>query len=152
MLARLVTDVSEKRVTESSRMTVAEWARIWLSDYAKRKLAARTVSAYRHIVEKRIIPVFGNIPLDRLTAVQINHFYDELKEEGVRLNGRGTTLSGAMQLMHHRILFSMLQEAMYRQLIPLNPVRAARLPRKKPRGSPILRRGATPSVTESSGQ
>ena len=129
-LAKLVTDVSEKRVTASSRMTVAEWARIWLSEYAERKLAARTTSAYRHIVEKRIIPVLGKIPLDRLTAMQINQFYAELKEEGVRLDGRGATLSGAMQLKHHRVLSSMLQEAVYRQLIPINPVRAARPPRK----------------------
>lgn len=131
-LARLVTEVDNGTVAAaSSQMLLSTWAEVWLKDHAEKHLTARTVASYRLIIQKRIIPALGHFSLDKLTSRHISTFYANLEEEGIRHDGRGETLSGSTRLKYHRVLSSLLQEAVYRHLLPANPAHAVRPPRSK---------------------
>lgn len=130
-LAKIITGVADGTLAASPQMPFRKWAEIWLKEHAERHLAARTVASYRTIVHQRIIPALGAISLDKLNARHILAFYANMEEEGIRKDGRGETLSGATRLKYHRVLSSILQEAVYRHLIPINPARAVRPPRSK---------------------
>ncbi|MHB9133661.1 MAG: tyrosine-type recombinase/integrase [Armatimonadota bacterium] len=130
-LARLVTAVTDGTLAACPQMPLHKWADIWLKEHAEKHLTARTAASYRLIVEQRIAPGLGHLPLDKLTARHIADFYANLEEEGIRKDGRGDTLSGSTRLKYHRVLSSILQEAVYRHLIPTNPARAVRPPKSQ---------------------
>jgi integrase len=128
-LARIVIGMADGTLSASPQMSLKNWAMMWLDTHAAKHLAANTMAGYRPIVEKRIIPALGHIALDKLKARHISEFYTNLEEEGIRKDGRGEILSGSTRLGYHRVLSTMLQEAVYRHLIPINPARAVRPPK-----------------------
>jgi len=129
-LDEFAVDVAKGMVRMSCGISVCEWAKTWIGQQEKR-LAPRTVASYRGHLQNRILPALGHIPLDKLQPRHINDFLEQMEQKGARLDGRGETISGATCLRHLRTLSVMLQEAVYRQLIPQNPARAVRAPRVK---------------------
>lgn len=127
-LAEYVVEIDGGNVGPNSGMLLRDWAETWIVHQEKR-LAARTVASYRSHLQNRILPALGHIPLNRLSPRHINEFLAQLEGEGVRLDGRGSSISGATRLRHLRTLAVMLQEAVYRQHISRNPTRGVRSPR-----------------------
>lgn len=112
----------------SGAVTVGEYLRRWLSDYAASHVNPRTFRSYRGTVEQHLIPALGNIRLDRLHVSHINRYYsDALRFGNVKTGG---ALSPTSVLMHHRILREALHHAVEWGLISLNPAVLAKPPRK----------------------
>lgn len=130
-LAQFVSEVAQGKVSISGGMTVAAWAEVWEREHVSRNLAPKTAATYRTMLKHRIIPALGTIALNKLTSAHIKKFYANLDEDGVRKDGRGTRLSGATQGKCHRVLSVLLKEAVYRELIPHNPVADVRPPREE---------------------
>jgi integrase len=128
MLAKLQVKVDEGSIAESPQMTVADWYAIWFKEYVEAKLAGRTRVLYEYIFRVRVLPALGRIQIDKLTPRHIQVFVQNLGETGVRKDNRKELLSPTSITRHLRILASCLQEAVYRQLIPLNPARNVRAP------------------------
>lgn len=66
-----------------SSIRFAEFARLWMNDYAIPQLRPSTVAGYRDMLE-RINEGIGNIRLDRLQPNHIMQFYKQLSKDGVR--------------------------------------------------------------------
>lgn len=114
--------------------TVADWCATWLCEYVERHLAPGTRQSYRHIIAHRIIPALGHIRLEKLTPKHVTIWLAMLDEPGNRLDGKtGARLSGASRMRAYRVLTSLLQEAVYRHMLPSNPAKGARPPRTEPR-------------------
>ena len=129
--ARLVAEAAGRSATSSTSMTIAAWAEIWDKEHIARNLAPKTAATYRMMLRHRIIPALGAILLQKLAPSHLKQFYANLDEDGVRKDGRGTRLSGATQAKCHRVLSAMLQEAVYRELIPHNPASDVRPPQER---------------------
>lgn len=74
-----------------SNMRFAEFAEIWLHDYAEKQLKATTLARYKELLI-RINAALGNM---KLSAIQPHHlmaFYDNLEESGVRQDIKYTPL------------------------------------------------------------
>ena len=127
-LAAFVFEVAQGTVGVGCKMLLRDWAKMWLAQHEKR-VAPRTIETYREHLENRILPSLGHIPLEKLQPKHINCFLAQLEQDGNRLDGRDGVISNATSLRHLRTLSVMLQEAVYRQLITLNPARAVRAPR-----------------------
>jgi len=127
-LAAFVFEVAQGSVGVGCKMLLRDWAKMWLAQHEKR-VAPRTIETYREHLENRILPSLGHIPLEKLQPKHINCFLAQLEQDGNRLDGRDGVISNATSLRHLRTLSVMLQEAVYRQLITLNPARSVRTPR-----------------------
>jgi len=66
-------------------ITFAEFAERWFKDYAENQLKSRTVTRYKELM-RRIIPAIGHIRLCRLQPHHLMEFYNNLGEDGVRLD------------------------------------------------------------------
>ena len=66
---------------EPAKMTVSQWVDIWLKDYTGDKKYL-TVKHYTAQCETHIKPALGAIKLGKLTAPQIQGFYNELGKTG----------------------------------------------------------------------
>jgi len=109
----------------------------WL-ETVKSSLRPTTWSSYRMIVNAHLKPRLGTVPLQRLTAPQLNRAYADMLEKG-RRNRRDTKnvaagLSPRTVRYAHTIARKALSDAVGWNLIPRNVADAANPP-KKAKGS-----------------
>lgn len=74
---------------DGGKITFAEFTDKWLTDYAEKNLAPTTLVSYK-IILNRILPALGHITLSKLQLHHLIQFYNNLDEEGARLDGRFT--------------------------------------------------------------
>ncbi len=67
-LTELLRQMDTGTFVEPSNLTVEEYMRQWLRDYAETHVRQRTLEGYRGNIERYIIPAIGNMALDKLAA------------------------------------------------------------------------------------
>ena len=63
---------------EPTRLTVAKWLDIWLTEYVKPSCKPLTASTYKSRIDTHIAPTLGMIKLTSLNATHIQSFYNDL--------------------------------------------------------------------------
>jgi len=111
---------------EPSRLTVGEFLKSWLKTHSA-NVAAKTGERHREIVEKHLIPELGAMPVQKLTALQIQDYYAKALASGHRKAKRG--LSALTVRHHHRVLFQALRQAVRWQLVARNVAEAVTPPK-----------------------
>lgn len=123
---------------DTSKLTVAQYARIWLDRYAANAVAARTLDEYRKILEGHVFPRLGHIKLAKLRADQIQGYYEELLKSGRKRVDRkdGTKAPRGLSLRtvhhHHACLHKALRDAVRAGYLPASPMDGV-IPPKPPR-------------------
>jgi len=125
---RLLYALDNGTYCEPSRLTVAEYMTTWLEDYAAHNVSPYTLSRYRSLVNRHLIPALGSIRLNQLTASRIERYYASELSSG-RLNrkrdgeetGSAQGLDPQTVLKHHRVLRTALKRAVRLGLISNNP-------------------------------
>jgi integrase len=146
-LTRLLAHRNEGSYVDPTRMTVAEYLRHWLAADIDRRVAARTATRHRGIVEQNIVPRLGHVPMRKLTAVHIEAFEAELQREGwikqrrAPKNGEqpGPRGLSAQTVIHiHRTLSQALSHAVRLGVLLRNPAAQVKPPRPDRREINIL--------------
>jgi integrase len=70
----------------STKLTVEGFSKKWLTDYAEKNLAPKTLHGYKSLLNLRIIPALGHLQLSKLRPTHFIAFYNNLTEEGIRLD------------------------------------------------------------------
>ena len=112
-------------------MTFKEFVECWLKDYAETNLAPKTLFRYKEILDSRILPSLGHLKLDQLRPTHIIEFENMLREPGIRMDRKEGGLSEKTILQHHRIISSILNDAVEWQLLFSNPAARVKPPRVK---------------------
>lgn len=110
--------------TTGSRITVTEWADIWLA--SARNLAPGTLKTYRRDLDRYILPELGNLPLNKISADHIDAY----------LNGISKDFAPSTVHRHYRTLHRMFAVAVERNRMPINvctPVQPPKIPRTEMR-------------------
>lgn len=125
---------------EPAKITLAEWLDLWLKDYCGNKKYL-TVKHYTAQCETHIKPALGAIKLSKLTAPQIQGFYNELGRTGKRIvkkdkkTGKETItfepLAAKSIRNVHGILIKALNTAIDVGYLNKNPAERVTLPRKE---------------------
>lgn len=66
-----------------SSIKFADFADKWMSEYAEKQLAPKTISRYKDLL-KRINSGIGHIRIDKIQPHHLIDFYDNLEEDGIR--------------------------------------------------------------------
>ena len=106
-LTELLRATHRGEFVERLKLTTAEWLREWL-EKAIKPPAKRpsTYRVYRDVLEKRVIPAIGAIPLQELKAADVKRYYT------------ASTLSGSTLAQHHAIIHGALKAARTRGPCP----------------------------------
>lgn len=67
----------------SSDETVGEFLQFWLTVHVDKNLKKTTASDYRLSIQKRIIPAIGHMKLVKLNSDSVEHFLNQLVDDGV---------------------------------------------------------------------
>lgn len=128
LLALFVAEI-EKGQFIPSKLTFADFVERWLRDYAETNLAPKTLFRYKQILESRILPAMGHIKIEQIKPNHLLAFYKNLQEDGIRADGKPGGLSEKTISQHHRIISSILQDAVQWQVIPFNPASRVKPPK-----------------------
>jgi integrase len=123
-LRRLLRSIDTGEHVDPSRMTVREWLAQWLM-VVKPEISPRTHETYTDIVNNRLAPVFGNLPLAKLAPTHIQSVYTEWSTGG-RRDGKDGPLAPHTRRLIHRVLSAALNRAVEQQLIARNPAQVLR--------------------------
>lgn len=80
-MARLIAEIEKGTYVEPAKLTFGEYLQRWLNDY-KVRLSPTTQRRYQQILNLRVIPQLGMIPLQKLKPIHIKEFYRNLIEKG----------------------------------------------------------------------
>jgi len=110
-----------------TKLTVGEYLKQWLQDYAKVNTGPRTYEGYAGIVHAHLIPALGSIPLVALQPQHIQTYYSKALQFG-RKDGKGG-LSAETIRHDHRVLFEVLRHAVKQGVLIRNVAEAVDPPR-----------------------
>jgi integrase len=105
-------------VAETDKMTVGQWLDRWQA-IRKGTVATNTYHRDEHLVEKKIKPHIGHIPLAKFTSLHVIELYDRMAAAGDSIDSRrkaGTCLGTSMR------------SAVELRLISFNPTKGVRKP------------------------
>lgn len=92
----------------------------------QRGLKHSTLTRYKEL-STRIYPVIGHLKIRDIRPDHLNRFYSDLGKDGA--NKRGGKLSNKTILEHHRLIHTVLEQAVKEGLIPFNPADRVELPK-----------------------
>ena len=142
-LKAAISESQKLDVSKAGSFTVASWVRTWYEVYAEPRIRPNTKSYYTNYIENHIIPGIGSVPLDKLTTIQIQRFYNNLQKSGrvQRKNFpplKDVSLSPRVVRGVHTLLRNCLEQAVAERLILTNPAQGCKLPQLEKREMKIL--------------
>ena len=130
----------DANLTEDSNMTVSEWLDEWLTEYLPGTVRPQTVDRHRRIVNTYIRPHIGEKRIAFLSTNEIQRMYVKLKKSG-RIKKHplyGHELADNTIIDIHGTLHRALEIAVNNHLIPKNPTKKTKIPKKKKKDLQIL--------------
>ena len=112
-----------------TRQTFRQYCDYCISLKEERGLKISTVTLYRSLSERLIYPYIGYVKIKDLKPQHLNDLYTELSKDGMHKNGG--KLSGKTLLEVHRLLHTVLEQAVKEGLIPFNPADRVEHPKRE---------------------
>ena len=81
-LKEALAEATEIDVVKSGEFNVAGWVQAWYSLYAQPNVRETTARYYKGYIDHHVLPRLGDIPLNKLTSLDIQQFYKDLLENG----------------------------------------------------------------------
>ncbi len=128
-LSDLIHQVDSGSFIRPSKTTVAEFLEQWLSDYCRPNVARKTYYGYSDIIQRRLIPGLGLIPLTELRPETIQRLYAKRLESG-RVDGKGGLNPRSVQ-RYHQCFHRALKTAVEWGLLSRNPTDAVKPPKAR---------------------
>lgn len=111
-------------MVKSGEYNVAGWVQAWYSLYAQPNVRETTARYYKGYIDHHVLPRLGDIPLNKLTSLDIQQFYKDLLENRrIREDTKAKKPGLSSTTVHgiHVMLKSALKRAVQERLIPFNP-------------------------------
>ena len=141
-LKAAISESQKLDVSKAGTYTVSSWMKTWYEVYAEPRIRPNTKAYYTNYIENHIVPGIGSVPLDKLTTIQIQRFYNNLQKSGrvQRKNFpplKDVSLSPRVVRGVHTLLHNCLEQAVAERLILANPAQAHRKSRLETETFPI---------------
>lgn len=128
-MTRMLNELEKGTYVEQTDLAFGEFMERWLADYAKGQVMPRTYERYKEIIDSRIVPELGKVPIAKLKPMHLQSFYSKLAADG-RKDGREGGLSPTTIVQHHRIIHKALETALRWQVVNRNVADAVDPPKK----------------------
>lgn len=123
-LRKTTAAVDEGAYQQPSKMTLGQWADIWMTDYSGH-LKPGTLSLYKRHVKNYIKPFLASVKLSALAPHQIQGLYNRLQQGK---DGAPKLTPKTIQNLHG-VLHKLLQQAVRLSYLKVNPSDACERPR-----------------------
>ena len=119
--------------TQTGKYTVGQWMDEWFEAYARVKVRPSSHQTYKGYIENHIKPNIGDIPIEKLTSLQLQKFYRLLLAEGriprIESEKQPKGLSAKTVRNINQVISSAMDMAVRHKLILTNPTEGCELPK-----------------------
>lgn len=137
LLSRRLSEIDEGRVAVERAGLFSEFVERWRTDYlGAAQLKPSTLSAYRSVLERHLLPYFGTMKLDRITPALVQRF---VAEKIAERSARGRPYQPKTVKNSIRVLSKIFNTAIDWQMLVRSPVARLRLPRVERKEMDFLR-------------
>src|SRR5690625_761527 len=130
-LARFVAKVSDSSYYDPEKINFVEFVKNDWLPVAKDRLSHTTLDVYLTHLKLRILPAFQRLRIDQVRPKHIIDFLRNLKEDGMRMDGKPGKLSHATIRNNHRTLNNIFNYAKEIKLIKESPLEGVQPPREE---------------------
>lgn len=81
-LHQLEADVENGKARANQNMTVRDLAALWMRRHVVANLSPVTAKNYQHLLDRRILPKLGDVPVEKVTPGMLSDFMAEVRAEG----------------------------------------------------------------------
>ena len=132
-LARALVEAGQVDFTKSGQYTVGTWMDTWFENVAKIKVRASSHQTCNGYIDNHIKPNIGNIPLEKLTTMDLQKFYRKLLTKGrverIESKEQPKGLSAKTVRNINQVISSAMDLAVAQKIILNNPTDACELPK-----------------------
>lgn len=132
-LRKAIDDSKQLDFTKEGKYTVGQWMDEWFEAYAKVKVRPSSHQTYKGYIENHIKPNIGDIPIEKLTSLQLQKFYRRLLTEGrvprIESENQPKGLSAKTVRNINQVISSAMDMAVKHKLILSNPTDGCELPK-----------------------
>ncbi|MDO5152097.1 MAG: site-specific integrase [Eubacteriales bacterium] len=132
-LKRALADSQKLDLAKQGKYTVGTWMDAWFENVAKIKVRPSSHQTYRGYIDNHIKPNIGNIPLEKLTTMELQKLYRKLLTSGrverVEAKEQPKGLSAKTVRNINQVISSAMDLAVAQKIILENPTNACSLPR-----------------------
>ena len=132
-LKKAMEDVEKVDFTKTGKYTVGIWMDEWFENVAKIKVRASSHQTYKGYIDNHIKPNIGNIPIEKLTTMDLQKFYRKLLTKGrverIEAKDQPKGLSAKTVRNINQVISSAMDLAVAQKIIPANPTNACALPK-----------------------
>jgi len=118
---------------KTGKYTVTMWMNEWFDNVAKIKVRPSSHQTYRGYIDHHITPNIGNIPLEKLTTMDLQKLYRKLLNKGrvdrIEAKDQPKGLSAKTVRNINQVISSAMDFAVAQKIIPENPCKAVALPK-----------------------
>lgn len=133
-LTRMLKDADDGPIARTPQPeTFGHVAEAWLATKRTEQLRATTLSSYSRMLLTHVLPQFGRVPVQKITAGALDRFYAELLVSGFK-KGRKETVRGLSPrsvAYVHTLIGAVLSYARKQKLVRVNVAEDATAPRKR---------------------
>jgi integrase len=112
-LEKFSAEVQTGQYIDLEKMHFEAFVREWQKRFVEKKLEEKTQQNYSNIVEKRIIPHFGSMGMEKIKSLHVMDFIDKLGDDGLGSNSI---------VKYYRVLKSIFHWAKEWKIIKDNPM------------------------------
>ena len=132
-LKKAIEETKGLDIAKAESYTVGQWMDVWFEYYAKIKVRVSSHKTYEGYIKNHIKPNIGNIPLTKLTTLDLQMMYQKLLTGGrvdrLESQNQPKGLSAKTVRNLNQIISSAMKLAMEQKLIAHNPADGCALPR-----------------------
>ena len=132
-LARALVEAGQVDFTKTGQYTVGTWMDTWFENVAKVKVRPSSHQTYKGYIGNHIKPNIGNIPLEKLTTMDLQKFYRKLLTQGrverIESKEQPKGLSAKTVRNINQVISSAMDFAVAQKIISENPCKAVTLPK-----------------------
>ena len=136
-LKKAIEEAKGLDVAKAESYTVGQWMDVWYEYYAKIKVRPSSHKTYEGYIKNHIKPSIGNIPLTKLTTLDLQRLYQKLLTEGrvdrLEAKNQPKGLSSKTVRNINQVISSAMQLAIQQHLISHDPTDGCALPKTEHR-------------------
>ncbi len=132
-LKKALADSQRLDLAKRGKYTVGTWMDVWFENVAKIKVRPSSHQTYKGYIDNHIKPNIGNIPLEKLTTMDLQKFYRKLLTKGrverIESKDQPKGLSAKTVRNVNQVISSAMDFAIAQKIISENPCKAVALPK-----------------------
>ena len=136
-LKKAIEEAKGLDVAKGQKYTVGQWMDVWYEYYAQIKVRPSSHKTYEGYIKNHIKPSIGNIPLTKLTTLDLQRLYQKLLTEGrvdrLEAKNQPKGLSPKTVRNINQVISSAMQLAIQQHLISHDPTDGCALPKTEHR-------------------